>query len=66
MMPFLRSVSNISHKTYLAEMPVGWSLELVQNAKEHEISREEFEATPKKEVGPIFIEGKLRTLFEAI
>lgn len=63
---FLKSHSRRTHRTYLAEMPVGWCLLLPEECEEREISREEFEATPKTEFCRILIEGKRRTLFEAV
>jgi hypothetical protein len=63
---FLKCRSNISHETYLAEMPAGWRLCPPEDGEESEISRDEFEATPKKEVCPMLIDGERCMLFEAV
>jgi hypothetical protein len=63
---FLKFHSELTHRTFLAEMPVGWRLSPWEDGEEIEISREVFEATPKKEVCAMLVDGERRMLFEAM
>jgi hypothetical protein len=61
---FMKFHSAVNHRTFLAEMPVGWRLSPPEFGKEIEISREDFEAIHKTEVCPMLIDGQRYMLFE--